>query len=596
MELTAPRIPYISNLTGTWIDEQVITSPEYWLEQMCRTVRFADGIGELLKEKERVLIEVGAGQSLGSFVKQHPDYDIESSPPVIPVLRAVFHEQSDEEYLRDQQVVPTIRSEITGEATDEVFLLKALARLYVTGVDIDWNNFYANESRHRVALPTYPFERRRYWLDVDSESRPKEVHVAGAAQGSTLYVAAGIYAPSWTRSSPIRARRPEDFSWVVFTDETSSLSNQIVATLRSEGADPLCIPACIPQSTGIAMQHRALQGTYDRELLTEILHTSWVERRKPTRILYLWSLLPEPLSKETHQNGLDIILSATATAQMVDQAIECSYENQDCLALRVTNCAMRVTGYEVVQAERALLTVRNEGAADGVNIRRRSVDVIQPVHGSELEKDLAASILTEAMASSVGGGAVAIREGIWRWLPQPGLVHIGAGDSQLPAVSEAGNYLIAGDTTSIGITLAYQVACLGAASLIITSPYELPPRERWDALVEGSPEANEVAQWLWQIRVIEALGCKVHVLTADPDKTDELPGAVRQLYGSNISGAFYITEATATSKADAQNILRIRARRLAALHDAIAAVSIGFVVMLTALDRMKAAIQRNWIY
>ena len=79
VELAAPRIPYISNLTGTWIDAQVLTSPEYWLEQMCQTVRFADGIGELLKEKERVLIEVGAGQSLGSFVKQHPDYDSESS-------------------------------------------------------------------------------------------------------------------------------------------------------------------------------------------------------------------------------------------------------------------------------------------------------------------------------------------------------------------------------------------------------------------------------------------------------------------------------------------------------------------------------------
>jgi hypothetical protein len=343
----------------------------------------------------------------------------------------------------------------------------------------------------------------------------------------------------------------------------------------------------MPQSTGIAMKHGALPGTYDRELLTEILRTSRAERRKPTRILYLWSLLSEPLSRETHQNGLDIILSAAATAQMVDQAIECSYEDEDCLALRVTTCAMRVTGYEVIQAERALLTVRNEGACDGANIRRRSVDVISPLHGSQLEKDLAASILTEAMASSVGSGAVAIREGIWRWRPQPGLAHIGAADSQLPVVSEAGNYLIAGDTTSIGITLAYQVACLGAASLIITSPYELPPRERWDALVEGSPEADEVVQWLWQIRVIEALGCKVHVLTSGPDRTDELLEAVRQLYGSNISGAFYITDATATSHGDAQNILSIRARRLALLHDALTDVSIGFVVMLAALDRMQ---------
>jgi hypothetical protein len=398
--------------------------------------------------------------------------------------------------------------------------------------------------------------------------RTKAVH---ADSPLTLLEPGEIYTPSWTRLSPIRTRRPDDFSWVVFTNETSSLSDQIVATLRSEGVEPLCIPSWA-------------QGAVDRGYLTEVFRAAWTERRWPTRILYLWSLLDEPLSKETHQQSLDTALSAAALARTVDQAIQSSYQDQDCVTLRLTNYAMRVTGYEAFQAERALLTLTSERASEGANIRRRSVDVIAPARGTELEKELVASILTEAMTSSVGSGAVAIRGGIWRWLRQSDWAPIGAGDRHLSVGTEAGNYLIVGDTSSIELTFAYQLACAGAGSLVIRSPCELPPREQWDALVEGSPETDAAAQWLWQIRVIEELGCEVRVLTIDPDKIDELPKAVRQLCGRSISGVFYVTDAATKSKLDAQNVLRIRARRLASLHDALTDMSFGFMVMLATMD------------
>ena len=188
VELTAPRIPYISNLTGTWIDEQAITSPEYWLEQMCRTVRFADGIGELLKEKERVLIEVGAGQSLGSFVKQHPDYDSESSPAVVPVLRAVFHEQSDEEYLQ-----------------------AAVARLWLAGIEPDWSAFYATQRRLKVPLPTYAFERQRYWIDAaveDGIACAAAAHAVGQVEAGRCLLCAVVDAGEELSVEPIHLSVP----------------------------------------------------------------------------------------------------------------------------------------------------------------------------------------------------------------------------------------------------------------------------------------------------------------------------------------------------------------------------------------------------
>ena len=70
LTLNPPTTPYISNVTGTWITAEEATNPDYWAQHMCRTVRFANGAKTSLKETEYVLLEVGPGQSLASFVKQ----------------------------------------------------------------------------------------------------------------------------------------------------------------------------------------------------------------------------------------------------------------------------------------------------------------------------------------------------------------------------------------------------------------------------------------------------------------------------------------------------------------------------------------------
>ncbi len=71
--LSAPKIPYISNVTGKWITDQQATDPVYWFEHTRCTVRFADGIGELMKNRNTVFLEVGPGHALGSFVRQQPE-------------------------------------------------------------------------------------------------------------------------------------------------------------------------------------------------------------------------------------------------------------------------------------------------------------------------------------------------------------------------------------------------------------------------------------------------------------------------------------------------------------------------------------------
>jgi phthiocerol/phenolphthiocerol synthesis type-I polyketide synthase E len=133
-----PRIPYVSNVTGTWIRDDQATDPGYWAEHLLSTVRFGDGLRTILDDGGNTLLEVGPGESLGMLARRHP---AETRPTVIATLPS--------------RSEPALR----GAAVPE-----ALARLWVAGVPVDWVAYHAGERRARVKLPTYPFQRERYWV------------------------------------------------------------------------------------------------------------------------------------------------------------------------------------------------------------------------------------------------------------------------------------------------------------------------------------------------------------------------------------------------------------------------------------------------
>ncbi|MEH2262944.1 beta-ketoacyl synthase N-terminal-like domain-containing protein [Nostoc sp.] len=146
VSLQPPKIPYLSNVTGTWITAAEATDPTYWTRHLCETVRFADGVQQLWKKQNPILLEVGSGQTLSSLALQCLDND-SSNRVVLPSLRHSYERQSD-----------------------LAFLLKTLGQLWLSGVQIDWSGFYAAERRHRLPLPTYPFERQRYWIEPQQPS------------------------------------------------------------------------------------------------------------------------------------------------------------------------------------------------------------------------------------------------------------------------------------------------------------------------------------------------------------------------------------------------------------------------------------------
>src|SRR5260370_12123346 len=140
VQLSPPELPYLSNVTGTSISAEQATRADYWAEHIRCTVRFTEGIETLLQLPDCILLEVGPGRTLCSLTKQHKNRP--SNHLILPSLRDPAEKDSDEH-----------------------FLLKALGKLWLEGIEINWPAFYTHERRQRIPLPTYPFERKRHWIE-----------------------------------------------------------------------------------------------------------------------------------------------------------------------------------------------------------------------------------------------------------------------------------------------------------------------------------------------------------------------------------------------------------------------------------------------
>ncbi|NYF51916.1 non-ribosomal peptide synthetase/type I polyketide synthase [Tunturiibacter gelidoferens] len=134
-----PVRPYVSSFTGTWIQPEQATSPRFWADQVRNPVRFADALKSLMSTPQ-ILLEVGPGNTLATLARQQPN----SSAAVIISSLSQRDEQSPVE---------------AGS------LQEALGQLWMAGATPDWTKVYGEEQRGRVSLPTYPFERKLYWVE-----------------------------------------------------------------------------------------------------------------------------------------------------------------------------------------------------------------------------------------------------------------------------------------------------------------------------------------------------------------------------------------------------------------------------------------------
>ncbi|MFE5475613.1 type I polyketide synthase [Nocardia sp. NPDC056541] len=141
LPLAEPKIPLLSNRSGSWMSAVEATDPATWAQSIRATVRFKDNIEHALDTAGYVFVEVGPGGSLSASVKRH------------------------QSWTEDNHVVRLMRRP-SENANDHDVFLGALGLLWTAGVGIDWSPRYSGAAPRWASLPAYPFARDRYWIDA----------------------------------------------------------------------------------------------------------------------------------------------------------------------------------------------------------------------------------------------------------------------------------------------------------------------------------------------------------------------------------------------------------------------------------------------
>ncbi len=415
LELRPPRIPFLSNLSGTWAVADEVTRSSYWVRHLRHTVRFGDSVRELLADPDWALLEVGPGRTLTSLAQAAAG--ARSGRTILPTLRHAQDSMPDGELLSG-----------------------TLGRLWLAGSRIDWQALHP-APRRRVPLPTYPFSRQRCWIDPSSAA-------ARPAAGKTPDVSSWLYLPCWKPALPP----------ALAAADLAALGP--VLALAAPGALPPLAVAVLERlaEAGLAVTVARPGEEPDLGALLARLHAAG---RFPGAVLHLRGLG----APEEDRDG--------SFFSLLDLAHALGERGRPCRVLVVADHLHRVDAADRVLPDRTLLlgpclVVPQEYP----EIRVQSVDAPPRLPAGAEARQLAAWIVAELTAAPPQP-VVAYRGGR-RWLAAFEPVPLAA-DGGVRRLRPRGVYLLTGGLGGVGLLVARELARSVAARLVLvarTAPTE----------------------------------------------------------------------------------------------------------------------------
>ncbi|MEG4940199.1 SDR family oxidoreductase [Microcoleus sp. F4-D5] len=525
VKLTPPQIPFISNVTGTWIADAEATDPNYWVKHLRQTVRFSDGIAELLQESERILLEVGPGRVLSTFAKRHQVRDRPADGPE-----------------GDRTIVTSMRHP-NEQQSDIAFLLKALGRLWLAGVEIDWPSFYTREQRFRIPLPTYPFERQRYW--IEPHLKGGNVSDIQSKLEKKPDVADWFYLPSWKRSPlpekglSMASEAEQESCWLVFID-VWAIAAGVVKRLQLQGKNVITVTA--GKEFAILGDRAYAINPQQRDDYDILVAEIQAQHQMPNAIAHSWHIAHfwsiaayEQTRTEANQNiGFYSLL-------FLAQALEKHEISNPVDLLVVTSNIHDVTGDEELFPEQVtVLGPCKVIPQEYPNITCRTVDiVIPPTPKTAPEEKLIDQIFAESLAKSPDL-CIAYR-GKHRWLQTFEAVRLEGANVGKTRLREGGVYLILGGLGGIGGALAEYLAEAVRAKLILIGRSTIPDREEWEQWLIAHSDEDKISCKIRKVQALEELGAEVLVSSADIANEGEMRAQVAQAieHFGNIHGVIH---------------------------------------------------------
>jgi acyl transferase domain-containing protein/acyl carrier protein len=521
VRLNAPELPYISNLTGNYAEAALVCDPGYWAKHMCQPVQFAAGVQTLLSDPELAVLEVGPGQSLGALIR-----GAGAEPRQWPLILSLLPAAND-------------------SRPDDAVFTDALARLWLVGVELDWVSHHnrqpgaqaadADSLPGRVPLPTYPFQRQRYWIDgaprglsgalptaeptqsALASADPSEMSFDTIAALPKLAEDEWLHLPVWHQTAPPAAAEPQPGSWLVYTRGGSA--DEVVAGLRRTLPGTATVDVVRPGDGYAAVEDGYTVRPGNVEDTLALLRALRTAGRPLQRAVHLWALEPAPDEVMLSQGVHTLVALARAAGEL----------GMDTWSLDVVvSGTQQVLDDDVSRPYAATLT----GPCRVIpleypNVTSRLLD-LDP---APMLSPAAIGGLLAELQSPHADALVALRHGR-RWLPEyqrmvaPPVTQ----GTDTDVLREGGVYLITGGLGGIALAMAERLARDYSAKLVLLGRTGLPPRSQWPAILAADPDSGQhddrTRRRVAAVTGLLEHGSEVEVVTGDVASPDDVRRAV----------------------------------------------------------------------
>jgi amino acid adenylation domain-containing protein len=485
VKVNRPQIPYISNVTGTWMTDSDAKNPLYWKRHLRETVRFSAGIKELIKkEKENVIfVEIGPGRDISALMGRY----LENNP--------------------GKRVINLVRPSAQ-KVSDVFYLLNKIGILWLWGLKIDWPKFYTGEKRYRIPLPSYPFEGQRYWMDKDLSELVAETKKENPQDHLSADMSDWFYLPSWKRLihyrvSQKKEKNPVKNKWLVFVNDLNP--PKLIADRLEKGGHTVVVV-----NNGNRFERKderaytvnpGESGHYD-DLFNELRELDVF----PDKIVHCWGLTGTNHNRSAVESFEEFQYRGFYSLLYIVQAIG---KQRSINPIRVTvltdNLHEVVGGEPLCPAKSTILGLINSIPQEYPEIQCVNIDILLPEPGTPGEEALM-DALFEELAKDHREPVIAIRNNNpWVRIFEP--LHLGPGLKDDVKLRKNGVYLVTGGLGKIGLMLSELLARRAGARLVLTGRSPFPPKD-------------EIK--LKKLQQIEALGGQVLYIQADASNLEQM--------------------------------------------------------------------------
>lgn len=557
-----PSIPIISGVTGTWLEDGQVNNPAYWARHQTCMAKLSCEVEQFIKKPGTYIIVSVPGNVQGSFSEyRHGDNSL-------------------------SYVMSAIRE--PSQSSDSVALFCGLGRMWSEGFWVDWSKIYKGEKRLRIPLPTYPFERKRYWIDANSSMQGASAMVDTA--GKKTKVSQWFYTAYWKPATPPEISSEKGLQWLIFSD-ASGLTEKIAQQLTNRG--DMVIKVFAGEKFAAAGEDAYTLNPCDSEDYAELFGTLKVSNQFPDKIIHLWCV--EGRETDTQGSFLEemqkkgfysLINIAKAVGKLnIVEPITIS---------AVTGCMQQVGAQDELYPEKAtLLGLLKVMPQEYINVSCKSIDIDNSqLTNSKTAEYLSECIIRETCATG-SGYAVAYRRNT-RWIQDFENVKPPEG-KETSYLRECGVYLITGGLGNIGLVFAQFLAKEYHAKLVLTARSRFPSRNEWDGWIAENGQLDQTSRKIRMIRKLEELGAEVLVCCADVSneaQMNKVVSAAMQRFGklngvihaAGVVGKETYSAIKDISRAQAEDQMKPKIYGTITLEKVLRGIEIDFCLLISSLS------------